>query len=1309
MHPKLASAGRLAFFAALCLAPVPLYAAGKPTTGLRFPSLSKDNKTVVFGYRGDIWAAPVDGEGAVLRLTIHERQDTLARISPDGKWIAFSSARQGNYDIYLMPIEGGTPKQITFHSGAEALCDWSPDGKRLLFVSGREPGDGRRDLYEVDIKGGTPRRLTFDGATEGSYAPDGKSIVYIRGFISTYWDNYKGSANHDIYIADTSGGVPRRVTQTPGNERYPFFSADQKTIYFVSEDKGVANFYAMPSAGGARRQVSKFKGNDVHRPHLSPDRKTVVFERGGKLYTSDLTASKVSARPIKISVTSDDRNSGLEARTITGGGEQVHMSNDGRSLAFVLRGNLWVMPASGGNGVQLTSNTFNDQWPRFSPDGRQIAFFSNRKGNNDLYLLDVASRNVTQLTSHRSDDHFHNWSPDGKSLVFTSERSGNKDIWLLDIASKQSTQLTRHAAADDDPTFAPDGRSIAFDSGRAGNQAIYVMDVDGQNVRRVTTGAGFLQVPCFSPDGRMLVYETFNPAGAGSGGLFVISSKGGPSMRVSRDGSTAYWSPKGDYIYFTANRGRAGNGVFRVHAPENIEQGEHVPFIGRVTVDLKKELGELFDQAWRELGAGFYDRSMHGVNWRTMREKYRAMAIDAENKSEFQNVIRQMLAELGASHLGIYGGNRSGSAALPTIQQNGHLGLELDVAKLVGGGFAVRSLTTGGPADRIGIRIGDVITGLGRTRFNARTNLDKVLAGTIGRDQSIFFRPRTSEGLQDIRRATIRPVSTGAISALNYRNWTRKCVSTVREKGGRDGMVYIHLNAMNPQNLARFRQAVAGWIRNNRVRGMVLDVRNNGGGNIHNELMAILTAKPLARIRLRNGNTIYQPPLFWDRPVVVLTNERSFSDAEVFPHMVKAAKVGKIVGVPTAGGVIGTNNITLADGSTFRIPRSGFYAMDGRNLEGLGIKPDFIVEETPEDRRVGRDTQLAKAIEVLRDEIKTARARPKPKPAAKPKTKPAPKKPAPEVTPTASASTPYTDAKVGDAATYRHIDPQSGEVTILRARVAKVEADRVVIQREIVSGNGTPIRLPGSVPRVHISKALSAFGKFVAASINYKDGKLKATIEPIPGKSLVYYFADDAPVYGIVRVATERGLTVLELQKDDTSNASANKPAPTKTAPAKTAPAKTTPAKAAPAKGEDASKSAPAAPIRDVAVGEWARYRREVNGQTIEWTLRVKEIRGDVVVLSQEASDGAQTQALEDIERPLMKSLAPPANLKAESYGKDKITVNGKSYDCVTMTAKAPDGVLMKWYVHDAIPVFGFLRVEREGQVILELVASGRS
>ena len=1279
---------RLALVFAVLAAPA--LAADEPTQGLRYPSLTPDGKSVVFCYRGDVWIAPVDGKGHADRLTIHEEQDTLCRVSPDGKKIAFASNRNGNYDVYVMPIGGGMPEQVTFHSSVGILCDWSPDGTKLLVASNRDGGS--LDLYEVDLeKKGTPRRLTAeDGTREATYSPDGTQIVYVRGFNSIYWDNYEGSANYDIYVTDTKGGLPRRLTDTPGNERYPFFSPDAKEIWFVAEEDGVANFYAMPAEGGARKKLTDFGGKekrDVSRPDLAWDGKTVVFELVGRLYTTDLTNPGKEPTPIPLTIRSDVRSSGVERRTVTSGGEQVHVSYDGTQCAFALNGDLWVMPAGGGSGRMVVDTPAKEEWPRFSPDGAYLAYQSDERGNSDLHLLELRTGRRRPLTRHPANDFFHSWSPDGRKLVFTSERSGNREIWLLDVETGVETQLTNHPAADDDAVFSPDGSMIAFDSGRDGTQAIFVMNADGSNVRKVIQTPAFLQVPNFSPDGKLLVYESMVPGPRQNASLHVVSVNGGATMMVSRDGSTACW--RGDWIYFTADRGPGNSGIFRVPAPTSIVAGERVPFIGHVEVDRRKELEKVFDEAWTALKNGFYDEKMHGVDWNAMRKKYRDMAIDAENKDEFHNVIRQMLAELDASHLGIGGGERDTGVA-PTVKETGQLGVEFDDTPLEDGARKVKSVLAGGPADQVGLRVGDVVEKIGPHTLKADTNLDAVLTGTVGHAVPISYRPHTEHGLCAAKNSVVKPIGMGALNALRYKDWVDTCTLRVKDAvAGKDYEVgYVHLNQMNGENLQRFQQAVQAFNNNKKIRGMILDVRNNGGGNIHLQLMAILQGKPLARVKMRNGPEQLQPALYWDKPVVVLINERSFSDAEVFPFMFKEAGLGKVIGVPTAGGVIGTNDITLSDGSRFRVPRTGFWSMDGTNLEGLGVKPDILVEETSEDRRTGRDPQLVKGIEVVLEEIEARKAeeakKPKPEPKPQPEAGDATPQPAPVP---ATAEAPLMDAQVGEWVRYKVVNPDNGDETIVKITVTRVDGGVVEFEKEIEKGAPTLPPLPDKVRQTKVVEFLPAYGQVLGHTVFHgKVGDtegdiLQANLKWPDGTELTLSFTNAIPAYGLWKVEIGKQVVMEALEW--------GKPKP------------------APAPAADPADDRPPHPLADVRQGEWAKFRQLLpNGAEMEMVVKVVEVTDSEVVLEHAGVFEGRAIPARTQRRDRPAKLEPKAEGADVTYGRDTLTIAGKTLECVTLTL-SKDGRTQKLWVCQDVTVDGLVRLEQDGRLVRELVDWG--
>ena len=1013
------------------------------TRGLRYPSLTPDGKTVVFAWHGDIWRMPVAG-GAATRLTMHDAQDTKPRVSPDGNWIVFSSKRTGNYDVFVMPIDGGAPRQLTYHSAADIASDWSPDGKKVLFFSSRDPQPYGNDLYEIDVAGGSARRVTRDGGRDGAYSPDGKSVAYVRGFSTPYQDGYEGSANLDVFVVDLAGGTPRRLTTTPGNEANPCWSADGSTIWCLRDTKGDFNFVAIAfdpagkGSGGEEKALTSWKDADTRRPALSWDRKTVAFERDGRLFTLDLTSPGAKEKALDLVVESDIRNAGIDVRTLTDGAEHVSVSSDGQKLAVAVHGDLWSLSSSGGEATRLTEGPAADDWPRFSPDGRRLAYFSDAKGTNDIYVLDLQTKESRMVAASAKDDAFPAWSPDGRKLVYTSNRGENKDLWVLDLETGVETQLTKDPKDDDDATFSPDGRSIAFDSGRGGsNHAIYVMSIaEGESsAKKVSPGSAFEECPSFSPDGSMIAYHQNDQAGGGAG-IWVVRTTGGPAVQVSRDGQTPCWSPRSDWIYFDAERG-GEKGIWRVRPPASIEAGERVSFSAKIQVDRRKEFADLFDEAWEKLKNGFYDKKMNGIDWEGLKKKYRPLAADAEIKDEFYNVVSQMLGELRASHLGIFPGSEEDDGLPRGGAATGSLGLELVPAGSGSAGRVVAYVQPKGPAAGAGVAAGDVVKSVAGKALDAGVDLDQVLAGSAGKDVALVFTKKDG-GAE--KTATVKAIGSGAASHAKYEQWVDASRKTVEDKTkGRAG--YIHLSQMDQPNLQKFNVALGALLKNKKVRGLVLDVRNNGGGNIHPQLLDALSNRPYVQMEVRDaGSRVTQPSLYWGKPVVLLINERSFSDAEVFPWSFRALKLGKIVGMPTAGGVIGTNDITLSDGSKFRIPRVGWYGLDGTNLEGLGVKPDILVEETIEDRLEGRDPQLAKAIEVIDGEIRGLP--PEPGAAAAPDPKDLPENP-------------IADAKVGEWVKMRsHVGPMPTDPAsmLVTFRVTAVTDDEVTLERILETG-----------------------------------------------------------------------------------------------------------------------------------------------------------------------------------------------------------------------------------------------------------------
>jgi tricorn protease len=375
----------------------------------------------------------------------------------------------------------------------------------------------------------------------------------------------------------------------------------------------------------------------------------------------------------------------------------------------------------------------------------------------------------------------------------------------------------------------------------------------------------------------------------------------------------------------------------------------------------------MFEQSWRTLSENFYDPKFHGADWKAVRAKYQPMVAHVAQREDLYALVSLMLGELNASHLGI-------SGPLPDAEEpTAELGLVFD-EKYEGPGLKIAEVLKGGPADRRGINLkpGEVIVSIDRQRITPETEMSRLLNGKVGETVSLEVTSEENADSDDAKtrhRVDLQAVSRSQVGDLMYERWVEHNAREVASLS--DGKLgYVHIAGMDEKGLERFVRTLYSDCFDKDA--IVIDVRYNGGGFTHDQILNYLGGKEHTFFRQRNGGEGLVMRNFdrkWTKPMVVLVNNRSFSDAEIFPAAFRTLGLGKVVGQATGGQVIGTSSVRLIDGSTLRVPRTGVFTAQGVNMEREGVVPDVAVEPTPEQSAKGIDVQLEKAVDVLQRDV----------------------------------------------------------------------------------------------------------------------------------------------------------------------------------------------------------------------------------------------------------------------------------------------------------------------------------------------------
>lgn len=477
---------------------------------MRYPDVSATQ--IAFTYAGDIWVAPKTG-GVAVRLSSPRGEELFPKFSPDGTRIAFTGDYDGNLDIYVMPVTGGVPERLTHHGAPDRLVGWYPDGKSLLYATTMTSYKDRfNQLYRVSANGGLPEKLPMPYGEFGAISPDGTTIAYVPISVDfRTWKRYRGGMNPDIWLFNFKELTATNLTSSAAAESIPMWHGD--TLYFLADrdENKRANIWACDIKTRKFRQVTFFTDYDVHFPSIGPE--DVVFEQGGRLHLLDLATEK--SHPVEITVVTDRATLKPRLENISGLIRSSTISPTGKRVLFQARGDIFSAPAEHGIVRNLTrSSGVAERYPAWSPDGKLIAYFSDRTGEYELTVRNADNTGEERTLTKLGPGYRYSpqWSPDSKKVLWIDSAM---KIHLYDFDKKgtevidQQMWMYHGDLAAFSVDWSPDSRWIAYAGENENrNTSVIIYDLKNGERHRVTSGFYDDNEPVFDPDGKYLFFQT---------------------------------------------------------------------------------------------------------------------------------------------------------------------------------------------------------------------------------------------------------------------------------------------------------------------------------------------------------------------------------------------------------------------------------------------------------------------------------------------------------------------------------------------------------------------------------------------------------------------------------------------------------------------------------------------------------------------------------------------------------------------------------------------------------------------------------
>ncbi len=975
------------------------------------PSVSPDGNWIAFSSNQygnhDVYVMPFDG-GEVTQLTWHQSTDEVENWSWDSETIYFTSDRENRFSTWEISREGGTPARIFSHyHNNDHNAAIHPDGRLFFNTSWESKYQDHRKRYRGEF---APQIRAYDRETDEYEVLtefSGKDMwptIDENGTVYFVSDELNGEYN----LYQFNLGVKENLTEFSSSIKFPNVSANGEKVVFEKDyqvwvyDVRTGESASVPitvygNSTLAKEQDFNVQGN-ITSFDVSPDKKKLAFASRGELFISDAEGKFVRKLPTSID----------------GRVQEVLWMSDNKTILFNQTQdgyqNLYTIAADGSAGEnQITDEMENNRAISLNSDRSEAVYLS---GRGEVVVMDLDSFESETLVEDEIWDIFSSspsFSPDDQYILYTAFRNFEQNMYVYDTEGDSTITITDTFVSETNPYWSPNGKYIYFQTNRT--EPSYPYGMQDPDIYRVALD---IIKPDFRSDRVDELFEEEEETDE-SDSEDEESEEETVEVTIKEEGLAERWERVGPefgsqtaphvfkeddkiYLLFQSNHEEGeiswwktvyepfeppktekidgtqmgSSGILEVDGSYwvilngdihtmNIEAGsvEKVEINHSFQRNMRAEFNQMFDEMWANLEANFYSSDFHGENWESVRDYYQQFLPHVKSRNNLREMMNDLLGELNSSHTGFYSSGDEedvyyGSTTLGT-------GIQYEDENP----YVVRRIIDDSPAMYAD---GDIQAGDELVEVNGES------VDTDRNRESYFIRPSMEEELMltfqrdsDEYEVKLKPESYGSIKNDLYDEWMDQRQQIVDEESDQR-IAYVHMKNMGGGELEHFEEEMVseGESRD----ALILDLRYNTGGNVHDRVLQFLSSKPYMQWGYRNGELTNQsnftPAV---KPIVLLINEQSLSDAEVTAGGFKELGLGTIIGTETYRWIIFTSGKGLVDGSFYRLPSWGIYTLNGENLEKTGVAPDIYVNNTFKDLLEEQDPQLQRAIEHILQEL----------------------------------------------------------------------------------------------------------------------------------------------------------------------------------------------------------------------------------------------------------------------------------------------------------------------------------------------------